>query len=375
MPISQTGSGINREGKSLTAPIRVGLVGYGLAGKVFHAPLIRATTGFELAVVVSSRVDEVRARLPDAAIVQQIGDVLTDPSIGLVVIATPDHLHKPHVLAALAAGKHVVVDKPFAPNLSEAQEMAARAAQAGTQLFVFHNRRWDADFLTLRKLIDAGELGEIRQFESHFDRYRPAVGERWKDTRPGGVWQDLGPHLVDQAIQLFGMPAAVLADLASQRQDGGSCDYAHVLLDHGNVRSILHITQSAPAHSLRFAVHGSRGSYIKHGLDPQEDQSKSGLCPGNPGWAIDLREGELTRGMPDGSTRPQAIPNLPGDYLAFYRGVCASIRGFGANPVPADQALQVMAVIDAGTQSARTRSWTVPKPVCSDAMKEAMPAA
>jgi predicted dehydrogenase len=171
--------------------------------------------------------------------------------------------------------------------------------------------------------------------------------------------------LVDQAIQLFGMPAAVLADLASQKQEGGVCDYAHVLLDHGNVRSILHITQSAPAHSLRFAVHGSRASYIKHGLDPQEDQSKAGLCSGDPGWAIDLREGELTRGM----------PNLAGDYLAFYRGVCTSIGGFGANPVPTDQALQVMAVIDAGTQSARTRSWTVPKPACSDAIKEAMPAA
>jgi predicted dehydrogenase len=179
--------------------------------------------------------------------------------------------------------------------------------------------------------------------------------------------------LVDQAIQLFGMPAAVLADLASQKQEGGSCDYAHVLLDHGKVRSILHITQSAPAHSLRFTVHGSRGSYIKHGLDPQEDQSKAGLCPGDPGWAIDLREGELTRGMPDGSTWSQTIANLPGDYLAFYRSVCASIKGVGANPVPADQALQVMAVIDAGTQSTRTRSWTVPAAAYSDAMNEAMP--
>lgn len=341
-------------------PIRVALIGYGLAGKVFHAPLIRATPGLELAIIVSSRADEISADLPGVAVLENIDDAFADTAIDLVVIATPDHLHAQHTLAALAAGKHVVVDKPFAPNLPEAREMTARATAAGKLLSVFHNRRWDAEFLTLRSLINSGELGEIRQFESHFDRYRPVVGDRWKDARPGGVWQDLGPHLVDQAIQLFGMPKAVLADLVSHKQDSGACDYAHVLLDHGKVRSILHMTQSAPAHSLRFAVHGSRGSYIKHGLDPQEDQSKSGLAPGDKGWAVDIREGVLTRGLPDGSTHTQNIPNLPGDYLAFYREVCAAIGGRGSNPVPAAQALQVMAVIDAGTKSTVTKSWTVP---------------
>jgi predicted dehydrogenase len=344
----------------VTIPIRVALVGYGLAGKAFHAPLIRATTGLELAIVVSSRADEISTCLPGVAILQNFDDALEDPTIDLVVIATPDDLHAPQTLAALAAKKHVVVDKPFASSLPEAQEMAARAAATGKHLSVFHNRRWDADFLTLRELINAGELGEIRQFESHFDRYRPEVGNRWKDARPGGVWQDLGPHLVDQAIQLFGMPEAVLADLASQKQEGGAYDYAHVLLDHGKVRSILHITQSAPAHSLRFTVHGSRGSYIKHGLDPQEDQSKAGMAPGDIGWAVDLQEGELTRGLPDGSTQTQTVPNLPGDYLAFYSEVCAAIGSRGANPVPAAEALQVMAVIDAGFESVRTRSWVMP---------------
>lgn len=344
----------------MTNPIRVALVGFGLAGKVFHAPLIRATAGLELASIVSSRVDEISAISPGAAVLRHIDEALEDPTIDLVVIATPDDLHAPQTLAALAAKKHVVVDKPFASSLPEAQEMAARAAAAGKHLSVFHNRRWDADFLTLKGLIGAGELGEIRQFESHFDRYRPEVGNRWKDARPGGVWQDLGPHLVDQAIQLFGMPKAVLADLASQKQEGGAYDYAHVLLDHGKVRSILHITQSAPSHSLRFTVHGSRGSYIKHGLDPQEDQSKTGMEPGDIGWAVDLQEGELTRGLPDGSTQTHTVPNLPGDYLAFYREVCTAICGRGTNPVPATEALQVMAVIEAGFESARTRSWVIP---------------
>jgi predicted dehydrogenase len=349
-----------REKNELANPVRVALVGYGLAGKVFHAPLIRATPGLDLSVVVSSRVEEITANLPGVAVLDQIDAVLEDTDLDLVVIATPDHLHAPQTLRALAAGKHVVVDKPFAPTLNEAREMTARAAAAGRLLSVFHNRRWDTDYLTLKGLITAGYLGEVRQFESHFDRYRPDVGDRWKDARPGGVWQDLGPHLVDQAIQLFGMPKAVLADLACQRQNDGAYDYAHVLLDHGSVKSILHMTQSAPAHSLRFAIHGSRGSYIKHGLDPQEDQSKSGLAPGDKGWAVDLREGELTRGLPDGSTHTQNIPNLPGDYLAFYREVCGAISGRGSNPVPAAQALQVMAVIDAGTESTRTQSWTVP---------------
>lgn len=344
----------------MSDPIRVALIGYGLAGKVFHAPLIRSTPGLELAIIVSSRAEEISADLPSVAVIENIDHALADITIDLVVIATPDHLHAQHTLAALAAGKHVVVDKPFAVNWPEAQIMAACATEAGRLLSVFHNRRWDADFLTLRSLIAAGELGEIRQFESHFDRYRPEVGIRWKDGRSGGVWQDLGPHLVDQAIQLFGMPKAVLADLACQRQNDGAYDYAHVLLDHGNVKSILHITQSAPAHSLRFAVHGSRGSYIKHGIDPQEAQSKSGLTPGDPGWAVDLREGELTRGLPNGITHTQNIPNLPGDYLAFYREVCASIGGCGPNPVPASEALQVVAVLDAGTESTRTQSWTVP---------------
>jgi predicted dehydrogenase len=356
----------------VTKPIRVALAGYGLAGRVFHAPLIRATAGLELAIVVSSRADEISACLPGVAILQDFDEALADPSIDLMVIATPDHLHRPQALAALAADKHVVVDKPFAATLSEAQEMTTASATTGKLLAVFHNRRWDADFLTLKGLIDADELGEIRQFESHFDRYRPLVGDRWKDTRPGGVWQDLGPHLVDQAIQLFGMPNAVLADLVSLKQYGGVCDYAHVLMDHGKVRSILHITQSAPAHSMRFTVHGSRASYIKHGLDPQEDQSKAGIAPGDIGWAIDTREGELTRGLPDGSTQSQTVPNLPGDYLAFYREVCAAIDGriygrtdgridgIGANPVPAVEALQAMAVIEAGFESVRTRSWAIP---------------
>ncbi len=339
----------------MSKPIRVALVGYGLAGKVFHAPLIRATAGMELAAIVSSRIAEIADDFPGVPVCSSIEQVIDQPDIDLVVIATPDELHATQALAALAAGKHVVTDKPFATILADAQAAAAMAERTGQLLSVFHNRRWDADFLTLQSLISAGELGEVRQFESHFDRYRPIAGERWKDRRSGGVWQDLGAHLVDQAIQLFGMPKAVFADLAAQK--GGSADYAHVLLDQGPVRTILHITQVAAAHSLRFAVHGTKASYIKHGLDPQENQSKAGMLPGAAGWAIDLREGELTRGFQEGNLQAEMVPNLPGDYLAYYCAIEAALTLGCPNPVPADQAIDIMAVIDAAIQSARTKAW------------------
>lgn len=341
-------------------PTRVALIGYGLAGKAFHAPLIRATAGLELVAVVSSRKAEIAADLPVVAVLEALGQALDDPAVDLVVVATPDHLHATQALAALSAGKHVVVDKPLAPTLAEARDIAAQAKRAGKLLSVFHNRRWDADFLTLSHLIGSGELGEIRQFESHFDRYRPATGERWKDRRAGGVWQDLGPHLVDQAIRLFGMPRAVLADLAVLRPGSDAFDYAHVLLDHGPVRTILHMTQSAPANSLRFVVHGARGSYIKHGLDPQEAQAKAGIAPGDPDWGIDPLPGELTCGHADGTIRAEAVANRRGDYRAFYRDLRAAIANGSANPVPAHEALEVMAVLAAGIESARERGWIAP---------------
>ena len=340
--------------------VRVALIGYGLAGKAFHAPLIRTTMGLELVAVVSSRVDELARDLPDVSALATLDQALADSSIDLVVIATPDELHAPQSLVALAAGKHVVVDKPCAISLGEARAMATQATKSAKNLSVFHNRRWDADFLTLRRLINTGALGEIRQFESHFDRCRPELGERWKDRRSGGVWQDLGPHLVDQAIQLFGMPTAVLADLCIQKPGGGACDYAHVLCDHGAVRTILHMTQSAPAHDLRFAVHGTRASYVKHGGDAQERQSKAGMKPGDPDWATDPCEGVLTFAQTEGNRPVQTITNVRGDYSAFYRQLELAIATGTPNPVPMSEALQVMAVIEAGLKSAKARAWVSP---------------
>ncbi|MBX9884450.1 MAG: oxidoreductase [Novosphingobium sp.] len=330
---------------------RIALIGFGLAGKAFHAPLIAATPGLELASVVTSRAAEVAADYPGARVLPSLDAALADRSIDLVVLATPDHLHTAQALAALDAGKHVVIDKPLAPAREEARAIALHAAQRGRMLSVFHNRRWDADFLTLRRLIDEGALGVISAFESRFDRFRPEPGTRWKDSRAGGVWQDIGPHLVDQALVLFGRPQAVSADLAVLRPGGQSVDHAEVLLRYPGCRVSLHISMVLPDHGLRMAVHGRKASFVKHGLDAQEDQSKAGMRPDHADWGFDPVPGRLT--LADGTVR--AVVPERGDYPAFYRAVAAALAGEGPMPVSTDDALAVMDVIAAATASSNAR--------------------
>ena len=330
----------------LTDPYRVALVGFGLAGKAFHAPLIAASPGLDLAAIVTSRVEEVRSLYPAAAAGRDYAEVLADPAIALVVLATPDHLHAEHALAAIAAGKHLVIDKPLAPSLAEARGIAAAARLRGTMLSVFHNRRWDGDFLTLRHLIDTGQLGDITEFDSHFDKFRTGPGGRWKDQRAGGVWQDLGPHLVDQALVLFGRPLAVSADLAVLLPGGQAPDYARVTLRYPAARVNLHMSQTRADHGLRLSVHGTKASFIKHGLDTQEEQSKAGMLPANPQWGTDPQPGQLTR--TDGTCRVEA---LRGNYGAYYAGVADALAGTAPPPVTATEALAVMEVIEAGLTS------------------------
>jgi predicted dehydrogenase len=220
---------------------------------------------------------------------------------------------------------------------------------------VFQNRRWDADFLTLRRLIAEGELGEIVQFESHFDRYRPSLTGLWKEQRDAGVWQDLGPHLVDQALQLFGPPQAVTLDLGVQRPNAPAPDYAHALLRYGALRVILHISQLTQASGLRFAVHGTRGSYIKCGRDQQEAQAKAGLTPQHADWGIETRPGVLIRVGEDGLEQETLPAGERGDYRRLYEDLRDAVLGSGSNPVPPEQAIAVMEVLEAGRASAAER--------------------
>lgn len=337
------------------APLKVALVGYGFVGKTFHAPLIAATPGLELHTVVSSDANKVRADFPDVPVVAaDLIRALADPAVDLVVIATPDALHAPQAHAALDAGKHVVIDKPFAVTLDEARAIAAHAEKAGRLLSIFQNRRWDSDFLTLQALIDRGHLGEIVQYESHFDRFRPLVRDRWREKPGAGVLLDLGPHLIDQALVLFGMPQAIYADIAVQKDGGAAGDYFHLLLRYPRLRVLLHASQMIQASNLRMAVHGTGGSFIKSGLDAQEDHLKAGLKPGAPGYGDDPRPGVLIQ-LEDGEPVSTAVQPLPADYRAYYAGIRDAITAGAPNPVPPEAALQVMEIIDAAQRSAEQR--------------------
>lgn len=333
--------------------IGVGLIGYGLGGRAFHAPYIRTTKGMALRAVVSRDAAKVHADLPSMPVVPSVAALLALPDIELVVVSSPDELHAEHAMLALAAGKHVLIDKPFTTSLAEARQIAAEAERQRRLVTVFHNRRWDADFLTVRRLITSGSLGEIVQFESHFDRWRPTPAANWKEARRGGSWLDLGPHLVDQALLLFARPEDVTADIATLRTGAPAPDYFHVTLRYPQKRVILHSSKLAAQHGLRFAVHGTSGSWIKHGTDPQEAATVSGLLPNCEDWGLDPVEGLLTTYDEELTTR--SLANINGDYRLFWLGLAAAIRGEGANPVPPAAAIATMEVLEAGLQSAEQK--------------------
>ena len=336
----------------MTMPVNTAIIGFGNAGKTFHAPLVAACPDLTLHTIVSRRPDDVRAVHPDVRILPDFDAVLADPDIGLVVLATPDALHAPQAEAALNAGKAVVIDKPFATTLADAERLVALAQQTGRLLSVFQNRRWDADFLALQAQIASGRLGQIVTVESRYDRHRPLVRDRWRENDGDGVWLDLGPHLIDQMLVLFGPPEAVTCDMVVQRPGGLTPDWVHAVLRYPDRRVVLNAAMIAAAPDVRFAVHGTKGSWLKSGLDTQEDQSKSGMAPGAPGWGVDPNPATFI----DGETFARSpAPGPAGNYLAYYAGIAAALRSEGPNPVPPEEALLTMRVIDAGLRSARER--------------------
>ncbi len=336
--------------------IRVGLVGYGFASKTFHAPLISGTAEMELAAVSSSDAGKVHADWPSVQVVSDPQALFDDPTLQLIVIPTPNDTHFPLAKAALNAGKHVVVDKPFTVTLSQARELDALAKAKGLLLSVFHNRRWDSDFLTLKALLADGTLGDVRYFESHFDRFRPTVQQRWREQKGAGsgIWYDLGPHVIDQALQLFGSPVAITLDAAELRPGAQTTDYFHCTLTYPQRRVVLHASMLVAAQSARYQVHGTKGSFVKFGLDPQEDALKAGARPPQEDWGYDMRDGVLTLAEGD-ATVEKSLLTIPGNYPAYYAGIRDAINGVGENPVQAEEAIQVMELIELGLQSAEKR--------------------
>ena len=326
--------------------IRCGIVGYGLAGAVFHAPLIRAAEGLELAGVSTSRRENAPPDVPAYA----HEELIRRPDIDLVIIASPNQSHFPLAEAALLAGKHVVVEKPFTVTIAEADALIALADRQQRVLTVFHNRRWDGDFMTVWALMESGRLGNVMLFEARWDRFRPDIAQRWRE-RPGGgagLLFDLGPHLIDQALLLFGRPDAVAADLASQRERAEVDDYFELTLHYGRMRAILASSRLIAEPRPRFALHGDGGSFVKHGLDTQEEALRGGAGPHDPGFGADPLPGTFT--SPDGAR--SLVPTLPARWLTFYEAVGAAIRGEAPAPVDPADARTGLAIIELARRSA-----------------------
>ncbi|MFL5981926.1 MAG: Gfo/Idh/MocA family oxidoreductase [Gaiellaceae bacterium] len=310
--------------------LRAGVAGYGLAGSVFHAPLIDAVDGLELAAVMTrspERAEQARAAYPGVAVVEALDALLEQ--VDVLVVASPNASHAEIALTGIERGKFVVIDKPMAVTAADARRVAETG---GDHVTVFHNRRWDGDFLTVQRLVRAGELGPITRFESRFERFRPQIKEGWREggdpAAGGGVLLDLGPHLVDQALQLFGPPASVYAEVRTRRNGAKVDDDSFLALTHaGGEISHLWMSAIAPLHGPRFRVSGMTAGFACDGLDPQEDQLRDGMRPGDPGF-----------GEAEGLER--------GNYVAFYEGVRDWARGDAAAPVDPWDGVRVLEVLE-----------------------------
>lgn len=342
-------------------PLRVGLLGYGLAGRVFHAPLITATPGLALAAVVT-RDPERRAQLHAAhpeAVALDAAEQLWEraSSLDLVVVATPNRSHIPLARAALEAGLPVVVDKPFAPSAAAGRELAAYARACGRAVTVFQNRRWDGDFLTVRKLVAGDALGAVRRFESRFERWSPVPRQGWRELadpeEAGGLLFDLGAHVIDQALQLFGPVRTVYAELDCRRAGVVIDDDVFVALTHASgTRSHLWMSKVATQRGPRFRLLGDRAGFTKYGLDGQEPAMAAGGVPGSAGWGEEPPERWGVLGE-DGTARP--VPSEPGCYQRFYEAVAAAVRSGTAMPVAPDEAIAALDVTEAARRSAEQR--------------------
>ena len=335
-----------------STPIRTGIIGFGLSGRVFHAPFIATNPAFRLDLIATGNPDraaEARAQHPGAEIVDSPDALLARAGdLDLVVLASPAHTHLEQGLAALEAGAGIVIDKPFVPTVLDAKKLIAKAEETGKLLAVFQNRRWDGDFLTIKRLLAEGRLGAVHRFESTFERWGGPNRVRWQDTttvdQGAGITYDLGSHLIDQALQLFGPATVEQAELLTVREGSVSDDDAFISLLHtSGVHSHLTMSRAAGQSGPRFRVLGSEAAYKVYGLDNQEPFLKEQRWPGSEGYGVtpEFEWGTVGVGEPY-----QPVPTEPGDYPAFYAGVAASILEGAPSPVDPRDALEVVRIIE-----------------------------
>src|SRR5437016_9564632 len=335
--------------------LNVGLVGFGFAGKTFHAPVIRVVEGLRLTTIVQRHGGGTPdPRYADVEFVRSVDELLSR-AVDLVVIATPNTSHHPIAKQCLLAGRHVVIDKPFTTTVAEAEELVRLAAKQRRVLSVYHNRRYVGDFVTLRQLLSEGVLGRVVQFESHFDRFRPErKPAAWREQPlPGsGLWFDLGPHLLDQALVLFGIPQAISADIRIEREGAVVDDAFDVTLHYPHMRAVLRASLLVASPGPTFAVHGTQGSFIKYGLDPQEAALKAGRTPDEANWDREPAELYGTLTTPEGT---RTIATVPSSFAHYYENVRDAILGKAPLAVTPEQALNVMRGLALAVASSQRR--------------------
>lgn len=346
--------------RSGTRAVGVGIVGFGLAGSVFHAPVLSAIDDLRICAIVTSndrRADQARKQYPGVVISPSVEHLLSVPDIELVVIASPNSTHHEFGIMALRDGRHVVVDKPMALDVRAADRLVDAAVASGSVLSIYHNRRWDGDFLTVRAQLSEGRIGSVDFFESRFEVWDPVVRATWRQdpAELGGVLFDIGTHLVDQALVLFGPVEQVFAQARARRHLAKVEDSAFVVLQHrGGVHSRLWMSMNARQQGSRFRLRGTDGEFSKDGLDPQEGQLKRGVRPRDAGYGRDARAAWGT--LVDSAGMSMRIPTLPGNYVAFYEELALAIRGTARAPVDPSDAAEGLRVLAAAVRSARSGS-------------------
>lgn len=333
--------------------IRTGLIGFGLAGRYFHAPLLTCA-GLHLQAVVTSRVDQLRELYPQADAVTSHEELIARDDVDLVVVASPSQFHFLHAHDALAAGKHVVIDKPACASVVEMDSLIQLARVGGRKLAVFQNRRWDSDFLAIRAWLDQHRLGEVTTFRARWDRFRPEVVGKWGEppVPAGGMLYDLGSHLIDQALCLFGRPDWLQADVFTQRRAGTIDDTFEILMGKERLRISLAASYLAGPGDWRYVIHGTQGSFFKAGIDPQEDQSKAGMKPDDADFGVEAPAsfGKFVDGL-TGSA--ETVPSHRGRWLTFYELLRESIENDTPEPVTGADARAILEIIEAARRSSQ----------------------
>jgi scyllo-inositol 2-dehydrogenase (NADP+) len=335
--------------------IKTGICSFGMSGKLFHAPFIHAHPGYELTAIVERHNHDSKERYPDTKLYRSVEEMCADKELQLIVVNTPTHLHFEQAKLVLKAGKNMVIEKPFAVTVKEAEELTALAEKNNLFLSVYQNRRYDGDYRAVKKIINDGVLGEIREVEIRYDRYRPVFGgkpHKEGDLPGAGNIYDLSPHLVDQAIQLFGFPKALFADLIKMRDDVGVPDYFELLFYYDRLRVRLKATVIARESSYAYVIHGMKGSFLQQRSDLQEQQLLAGTKPSLESWcpAPSSPDGLLHTEI-NGVVERKETMSEPGNYMGYYDDVYKALMGQGPNPVPASDAIKNMRIIEAALQS------------------------